>query len=101
MEKAIEETNRRRKKQIEFNKLHKILPISISKPITKDKNSENQYEFFKSMSKNDLRNLSVETEALMKNYAEELEFEKAIQLREKLKKINQEIGIVEMTGYDR
>lgn len=97
MEKAIEETNRRRKKQIEFNKLHKILPISISKPITKDKNSEIQYEFFKSMSKNDLRNLSVETEALMKNYAEELEFEKAIQLREKLKKINQEIGIVEMT----
>jgi excinuclease ABC subunit B len=53
------------------------------------------------MSKNDLRKLSVETEALMKNYAEELEFEKAIQLREKLKKINQEIGIVEMTGYDR
>jgi excinuclease ABC subunit B len=97
MEKAIEETNRRRKKQLEFNTLHKISPISISKPITKDKKSEIQYEFFRSMSKNDLRKLSVETEALMKNYAEELEFEKAIQLREKLKKINQEIGIMEMT----
>jgi len=97
MEKAIEETNRRRKKQIVFNTIHKISPISISKPISKDKNSEIQYEFFKSMSKNDLRKLSVETEALMKNYAEELEFEKAIQLREKLKKINQEIGIVELT----
>jgi excinuclease ABC subunit B len=97
MEKAIEETNRRRNKQIVFNTLHKISPISISKPISKDKNAEIQYEFFKSMSKNDLRKLSVETEALMKNYAEDLEFEKAIQLREKLKKINQEIGIIELT----
>src|SRR5918996_1387663 len=92
MEKAIEKTNRRRKKQIVFNTIHKISPISISKPISEDKNSGIQYESFKSMSKNDLRKLSVETEALMKNYAEDLEFEKAIQLRDKLKKINQEIG---------
>jgi excinuclease ABC subunit B len=49
------------------------------------------------MSKNDLRKLSVETETLMNRYAEELEFEKAIQLREKLKKINQEIGIIEVS----
>ncbi len=97
MEEAIEETNRRRKKQIIFNTLNKISPISISKPISKDKNAEVQHEFFKAMSKNDLRKLSVETEALMKNYAEDLEFEKAIQLREKLKKINQEIGIVELS----
>jgi excinuclease UvrABC helicase subunit UvrB len=33
----------------------------------------------------------------MNRYAEELEFEKAIQLREKLKKINQEIGIIEVS----
>ena len=97
MENAIAETNRRRKKQIEFNKLHHITPISISKPIAKDKNSQTQREYFKSMSKNDLRKLSVETEALMNKYAEELEFEKAIQLREKLKKINQEIGIIEVS----
>ena len=55
MENAIVETNRRRTKQIEFNKLHRITPISISKPIVKDKNSQNQPEYFKSMSKNDLR----------------------------------------------
>jgi excinuclease ABC subunit B len=96
MENAIKETNRRRKKQIEFNKIYGIKPVSISKPITTDRES-NQYESFKSMSKTDLRKLSVETEALMKNYAEELEFEKAIKLRDKLKKINQEIGIIELT----
>ena len=55
MENAIVETNRRRTKQIEFNKLHRITPISISKPIVKDKNSQSQHEYFKSMSKNDLR----------------------------------------------
>ncbi len=96
MENAIAETNRRRNKQIEFNKLHHITPISISKPIVKDKNSQTQHEYFKSMSKNDLRKLSVETEALMNKYAEELEFEKAIQLRDRLKKIKQEMGIIEV-----
>ena len=68
MENAIVETNRRRTKQIEFNKLHRIIPISISKPIVKDKNSQNQPEYFKSMSKNDLRKLSIETEVLMNKY---------------------------------
>jgi excinuclease ABC subunit B len=97
MENALAETNRRRKKQIEFNTLHKITPISILKPIIANKNSQSQRETFKSMSKNDLRKLSVETEALMNKFAEQLEFEKAIQLRDKLKKINQEIGIVEVS----
>jgi excinuclease ABC subunit B len=49
------------------------------------------------MSKNDLRKLSVETEALMNKFAEQLEFEKAIQLRDKLKKINEEMGIIEVS----
>ena len=96
MENAILETNRRRTKQIEFNKLHRITPISISKPLVKDKNSQSQHEFFKSMSKNDLRKISIETEVLMNKYAEELEFEKAIQLRDRLKKIKQEMGIIEV-----
>jgi len=96
MENALVETNRRRTKQIEFNKLHRITPISISKPLVKDKNSQSQHEFFKSMSKNDLRKLSIETEVLMNKYAEELEFEKAIQLRDRLKKIKQEMGIIEV-----
>ena len=96
MENALAETNRRRRKQLEFNALHKITPISILKPIITNKNSQGRHETFKSMSKNDLRKLSVETEALMNKFAEQLEFEKAIQLRDKLKKINEEIGILEV-----
>jgi excinuclease ABC subunit B len=34
MERAIEETNRRRTKQIEFNKLNNIIPVGITKSIT-------------------------------------------------------------------
>jgi excinuclease ABC subunit B len=97
METALTETNRRRKKQLEFNILHKITPLSILKPIIMNKNSQSQHETFKSMSKNDLRKLSVETEALMNKFAEQLEFEKAIQLRDKLKKINEEMGIIEVS----
>jgi len=97
MENALAETNRRRKKQLEFNALHKITPISISKPVLTNKNSQSQHETLKSMSKNDLRKLSVETEALMNKFAEQLEFEKAIQLRDKLKKINEEIGILQVS----
>ncbi len=97
METALAETNRRRKKQLEFNALHKITPISISKPVLTNKNSQSQHETLKSMSKNDLRKLSVETETLMNKFAEQLEFEKAIQFRDKLKKINEEIGILQVS----
>ena len=92
MKLAINETNRRRSKQIKFNEKNKIIPRSISKPILgndvdeKDKESE---EIIKSMSKSDLKKLLLETEHTMKRYANELEFEMAIKYREKLKKINE------------
>ncbi|HEX6377919.1 MAG TPA: UvrB/UvrC motif-containing protein, partial [Nitrososphaeraceae archaeon] len=41
----------------------------------------------KSMSANDLSKLSIEIETNMKRYAEDLDFEKAIQLRDQLTKI--------------
>jgi excinuclease ABC subunit B len=46
----------------------------------------------KSMTRNDLHRLAVETEATMKKYAEQLEFEKAIMYREKLAKIKKALG---------
>ncbi len=93
---AIKETNRRRQKQIEFNLKHKIFPTSISKPIASESSiKENKVVDLniKSMTKNDLKKMAIETETMMKRYAEELEFEKAIQFREKLVKIRKELEI--------
>ncbi len=43
----------------------------------------------KTMTRNDLLDLSIKTESQMNKFAEDLEFEKAIEQRENLQKINQ------------
>ena len=94
MQQAIDETNRRRKIQEQFNKKHSITPTSIEKKITRvfedlaklhdtpaDKVAEtlSQYE---SMDDIDLiiRNL----EEKMKEAAKELAFERAAELRDQI-----------------
>ncbi|MDQ3806793.1 MAG: excinuclease ABC subunit UvrB [Thermoproteota archaeon] len=93
MRQAIEETERRRKKQLEYNKRYKITPKTIVKPISESaKEIDNIQVETKSMAREDLFKLAVETEATMKRFAEELEFEKAIMFREKLDKIRKALG---------
>lgn len=90
MRQAIEETERRRRKQLEYNKKHKITPKTIIKPIPEGASQlidSNIGVEAKSMTRHDLVKLAVETEATMKRFAEELDFEKAIMFREKLTKI--------------
>src|SRR5919112_534087 len=93
MKQALEETERRRKKQLEYNKRYKITPKTIVKPIPESiKEVEDVEVETKSMAKEDLFKLAVETEATMKRFAEELEFEKAIMFRENLDKIRKALG---------
>jgi len=93
MKQAIEETDRRRRKQIEYNKKHKITPKTIVKPIPESAiESGDAGVETKSMARQDLVKLAVETEATMKRFAEELEFEKAIMFRAKLGKIRKALG---------
>ncbi len=93
MKQALEETERRRKKQLEYNKRYKITPKTIVKPIPESiKEIADVQVETKSMAREDLFNLAVETEATMKRFAEELEFEKAIMFREKLDKIRKALG---------
>jgi excinuclease ABC subunit B len=90
MKEAVMETNRRRKKQIEYNLSNKIEPKSISKPIPqKNLNISNTLVDLKSMTRNDLIELSTKLEIQMNKYAEDLEFEKAIEHRENLQKVKQ------------
>jgi excinuclease ABC subunit B len=93
MKQALEETERRRKKQLEYNKRNKITPKTIVKPIPESVKEIADVEVeTKSMAREDLFKLAVETEATMKRFAEELEFEKAIMFREKLDKIRKVLG---------
>jgi excinuclease ABC subunit B len=87
---AVIETNRRRKKQIEFNLINKIEPKSISKPIPQKNSHISDIEVnLKTMTRNDLIELSTKIESQMNKFAEELEFEKAIEYRQNLKKVNE------------
>lgn len=93
MKQALEETERRRKKQLEYNRRYKITPKTIVKPIPESiKEIADVQVETKSMAREDLFKLAVETEATMKRFAEELEFEKAIMFREKLDKIRKALG---------
>jgi len=94
MKQAVAETQRRRMRQIEYNKKNKIIPRSIVKPVP-EKSPDLDHDAgvdIKSMARSDLVRLAVETEVTMKRFAEELDFEKAIQFRERLSKIKKALG---------
>jgi len=93
MKEAMEETERRRARQLAYNRRHKITPKTIVKPVPEGASAEvAEAAETKSMPRRDLARLAIETEATMKKYAEQLEFEKAIMYREKLAKIKKALG---------
>lgn len=87
MKKAIDETERRRKIQEDFNKAHGIVPTTIKKniaeiiQITKKKEEEEIEEF----SKDDIETILINMESEMYRAAEELDFERAAALRDQIK----------------
>ena len=90
---AMAETERRRRKQIQYNKKNQITPQSVVKPIPDKISAKTQdIDLTKSMARTDLVKLAAETETAMKRFAEDLDFEKAIEYRERLIKIKRAIG---------
>jgi len=93
MSSAVAESNRRRSKQIQYNLANKISPKSVIKPVAENGNGEvNFLASLKSMSRTDLIKLASDTEGHMKKFAEDLDFEMAIETREKLSKIRNILG---------
>jgi len=84
MKLAISETERRRIKQISYNKNMGIMPSTIVKAIPE---MTVKLDEIKHMSKHDLMRYAIETETTMKRFAEDLDFERAIEYREKLAQI--------------
>jgi excinuclease ABC subunit B len=90
---AMAETERRRRKQIQYNKKNQITPQSVVKPIPDKISAKTEdIDLTKSMARTDLVKLAAETETAMKRFAEDLDFEKAIEYRERLIKIKRAIG---------
>jgi excinuclease ABC subunit B len=81
IEKALMETDRRRKMQVEYNQKHGIIPSTIVKPI---KEKIVDVKDTKHIPKKDIPNMIIDLEVEMKNAADELDFEKAIFLRDRI-----------------
>ena len=88
MKAAMAETTRRRTKQLEYNKKRDITPKTIIKSIPEQVTT---LDDIKNKSASDLTRDSIDIEATMKKYAEDLDFERAIECRERLKRIQKEI----------
>ncbi len=88
MKAAIKETDRRRSKQLDYNEKNGITPKTITKPIPPDEGvGEVEAAIPKSMNAKQKEELIQMLEEQMKAYAERLDFEKAIALRDKIRQL--------------
>ncbi len=92
MQRAIDETNRRRKIQSDYNAAHGIVPHTVVKEIV------NTIEITKKLDKDakrDRKDIASELErlkGLMQVAAEGLDFEAAIKLRDRISELKKELG---------
>ncbi|MTI62156.1 MAG: excinuclease ABC subunit UvrB [Firmicutes bacterium] len=106
MARAIEETNRRREIQEEFNRKNGIKPETIVKPVRevlrpvdmvvseekKDTYNTKYDEDKTELSANEIRHLIIDLEKEMEEAADNLEFELAAQIRDEIKEYEEELG---------
>ena len=91
---ALEETSRRRIKQIQYNKVHNITPKSTFRKI--EESIENESKKKKGVSDSSETESVDDLKKKMLEFAENLNFEKAAELRDKIKLIEKkQIGINE------
>ncbi len=81
MKRAIDETNRRRNLQIEYNKKHGIVPKTIIKDVKNTLNITKKIDKVSDISLKDIPEEIEKLTALMKIASKNLDFEKCIELR--------------------
>ena len=89
MKKAMEETMRRREIQEKYNTEHGITPKTIIKAVEQ---GEAEIGQTRNYAKSELARVIIDTEAAMKNAADEMDFENAIMLRDKLASLRKQMG---------
>ncbi len=82
MQRAIDETNRRRAMQTRYNEEHNITPQTIRKAVEKREITEAMLP-----PKEEMFNYIIELEAAMHRAARDLEFEKAAEIRDRIVKL--------------
>ncbi|MBA7568808.1 excinuclease ABC subunit UvrB [Candidatus Atribacteria bacterium 1244-E10-H5-B2] len=97
---AVKETNRRRKIQLEYNRKYQIIPKTITKPVEEFAiiNNVNNFEDFstvneeheKYLSQSNLWLLIKSLEKEMKQAAKNLDFERAALLRDEIRRLKKE-----------
>lgn len=79
IKRAMEITNYRRNFQMRYNKVHNITPKTIVKSVSR---KEGEIKGTKHLAKSDIQRQIIELDAQMREAAEKLDFEKAIELRD-------------------
>lgn len=104
MKAAIDETTRRRAKQVAFNEEHGIIPVSIIKAVrditdqlasthaVAESQGEYRTQGAVSLPKSEMEKLIKELEAKMKEAAQNLEFEKAAALRDQIYELRETLA---------
>ncbi len=94
MKQAIDETDRRRNKQIEYNRVHNITPESITKAVYQaieatiaEEPGEYEISNFTAMKSEERLRLAAEMQREMISAAEKLDFERAAELRDMIKQL--------------
>ncbi len=88
MKAAISETKRRREMQIAYNEEHHIVPQTIIKPV---KEKEVEIKDTKHVPRAEIPNVVIELEKQMRDAADNLDFERAIALRDQVKKLTERL----------
>ena len=97
MERALSETERRRKIQMEYNEAHGIVPQTIIKDVrgiieisSKEDKAKTDKKSYSKLTRREREELITKLEKEMKNAAKLLEFEHAAYLRDKIKELKGE-----------
>ena len=91
MQRAIEETNRRRCVQSEYNQAHGITPKTIVKPVVNTLEITKKSGNTTKIDKNDIPEEIEKLKALMKIASNNLDFERCIEIRDTIAKLKQKM----------
>ena len=93
---AIEETNRRRNVQEEYNRKHNITPQTIIKDVRESistlvAESEDRYSIRETMDREEIKKEIIELTKNMFIYAEKMEFENAAKVRDRIRELENKL----------